>query len=125
MKADKTEPRKKDWFLGCSREQWEHFVEKFERLDLSETFDLDAIRKEKFASFLKLCRVRRGKLHSAKGRKGLHVESLPVKNGTTPAVAAGVELEPLSLERVVEITDQYLRRQEDAKFEQAFAAAGI
>jgi len=41
--------------------------------------------------------------------------------GTTPAVAAGVELERWSLERVVEMTADYLRRKEDAKFEDAFA----
>jgi hypothetical protein len=34
--------------------------------------------------------------------------------GTTPAVAAGVELEPRSLERVVEMTADYLRNKEDA-----------
>jgi hypothetical protein len=45
--------------------------------------------------------------------------------GTTPAVAAGVELERWSLECVVEMTHDYLRRKEDADFEQAFAAAGI
>ena len=41
--------------------------------------------------------------------------------GTTPAVAAGVEFERWSLERVVEMTANYLRRKEDAKFEKAFA----
>ena|ERR1700730_4907949 len=41
--------------------------------------------------------------------------------GTTPAVAAGVELEPWSLERVVEMTENYLRSIEDAEFEEAFA----
>ena len=41
--------------------------------------------------------------------------------GTTPAVAAGVELEPWSLERVVEMTENYLRNKEDAEFEKAFA----
>jgi IS1 family transposase len=41
--------------------------------------------------------------------------------GTTPAVAAGVELEPWGLERVVEMTADYLRRKEDAEFEKAFA----
>src|SRR5712692_327147 len=41
--------------------------------------------------------------------------------GTTPAVAAGVELERWSLERVVEMTADYLRRKEDAKFEEEFA----
>jgi IS1 family transposase len=41
--------------------------------------------------------------------------------GTTPAVAAGIELERWSLERVVEMTAAYLRRKEDAKFEEAFA----
>jgi IS1 family transposase len=40
---------------------------------------------------------------------------------TTPAVAAGVELERWSLEQVVEMTVEYLRRKEDAKFEDAFA----
>ena len=37
--------------------------------------------------------------------------------GTTPAVAAGVEFEPWSLERVVEMTADYMRRKEDAQFE--------
>jgi len=41
---------------------------------------------------------------------------------TTPAVAAGVELEPWTLERVVEMTADYMRRKEDAEFERAFAA---
>ncbi len=41
--------------------------------------------------------------------------------GTTPAVAAGVELEAWDLERVVEMTADYCRRKEDAKFEAAFA----
>jgi hypothetical protein len=45
--------------------------------------------------------------------------------GTTPAVAAGVELERWSLERVVEMTAEYVRKKEDAEFEKAFAAAGI
>jgi IS1 family transposase len=45
--------------------------------------------------------------------------------GTTPAVAAGVESEAWDLERVVEMTAEYNRRKEDAKFEEAFAAAGI
>lgn len=34
--------------------------------------------------------------------------------GTTPAVAAGLEEKPGSLERVVEMTSDYMRRQEDA-----------
>jgi len=41
--------------------------------------------------------------------------------GTTPAVAAGVELERWDLRRVVEMTADYMRRKEDAKFEAAFA----
>ncbi len=41
--------------------------------------------------------------------------------GTTPAVAAGVEFERWSLEQAVEMTAEYLRRKEDAKFEDAFA----
>lgn len=45
--------------------------------------------------------------------------------GTTPAVAAGIELERWSLEQVVEMTAAYMRRKEDAKFEEAFATAGI
>src|SRR5439155_6302902 len=40
---------------------------------------------------------------------------------TTPAVAAGVELERWSLERVVKMTADYMRRKEDAQFEAAFA----
>jgi len=44
--------------------------------------------------------------------------------GTTPAVAAGVEFERWSLERVVEMTADYMRRNEDAKFEEAFAKLG-
>ncbi len=39
---------------------------------------------------------------------------------TTPAVAAGVEFEPWTLERVVEMTADYMRRKEDAVFESAF-----
>src|SRR3984893_6629706 len=39
---------------------------------------------------------------------------------TTPAVAAGVELERWDLERVAEMTGNYMRRKEDAKFEEAF-----
>ena len=45
--------------------------------------------------------------------------------GTTPAVAAGLELKPWSLEQVVDLTTDYLRRKEDAKFEAAFTEAGI
>jgi hypothetical protein len=45
--------------------------------------------------------------------------------GTTPAVAAGVELERWGLEDVVEMTANYFRRKEDAEFEKAFAEAGI
>ena len=45
--------------------------------------------------------------------------------GTTPAVAAGVELNEWGLEDVVEMTAVYWRQKEDAKFEEAFAAAGI
>jgi len=41
--------------------------------------------------------------------------------GTRPAVAAGVEHEPWTLERVVEMTAGYCRRKQDAKFEEAFA----
>lgn len=41
--------------------------------------------------------------------------------GTTPAVAGGVELEAWDLERVVEMTANYMRWKEDAKFEMAFA----
>jgi hypothetical protein len=39
---------------------------------------------------------------------------------TTPAVAAGVEFEPWNLEYVVEMTANYMRRKEDAKFDAAF-----
>jgi hypothetical protein len=42
--------------------------------------------------------------------------------GTTLAVAAGVEFERWTLERVVEMAADYLRRKEDAEFEKAFAA---
>jgi hypothetical protein len=41
--------------------------------------------------------------------------------GITPAVAAGLEEKPWSLERVVEMTAEYIHRKEDAKFEEAFA----
>jgi hypothetical protein len=41
--------------------------------------------------------------------------------GNTPAVAAGVEWDRWDLERVVEMTADYMRRKEDAKFEAAFA----
>ncbi len=40
---------------------------------------------------------------------------------TTPAVAAGVEFERWDLERGVEMTAEYFRRKDDAKFEAAFA----
>src|SRR3989440_1970658 len=40
--------------------------------------------------------------------------------GTTPAVAAGLEQERWSLERVVEMTAEYMRGKEDAEFERAF-----
>ncbi len=43
--------------------------------------------------------------------------------GTTPAVAAGVEFGRWTLERVVEMTADFMRRKEDAKFEEAFAEA--
>ncbi len=45
--------------------------------------------------------------------------------GTTPAVAAGIELERWSLEQAVEMTEAYLRRKEDEKFEAAFAASNF
>jgi len=45
--------------------------------------------------------------------------------GTTPPVAAGVEWEAWDLERVVEMTADFMRRKQDAKFEEAFAEAGI
>jgi hypothetical protein len=45
--------------------------------------------------------------------------------GTTPAVAAGVEYERWTLEKVVEITADYLRSKEDAEFEKAFARIGV
>ena len=45
--------------------------------------------------------------------------------GTTPAIAAGVELERWDLKRVVEMTADYMRRKEDAEFETAFAKAGL
>lgn len=44
---------------------------------------------------------------------------------TTPAVAAGVELEQWGLEDVVEMTVAYQRRKQDAEFEKAFAEAGL
>jgi IS1 family transposase len=40
---------------------------------------------------------------------------------TTPAVAAGLELKRWSLEDVVEMTADYMRRKEDAQFEAGFA----
>jgi len=40
---------------------------------------------------------------------------------TTPAVAAGIEEKPWILERVVEMTADYMRRKEDAVFDEAFA----
>jgi IS1 family transposase len=45
--------------------------------------------------------------------------------GTTPAVAAGLEEKPWSLEKVVEMAADYLRRKDDAQFEMAFTQAGI
>ena len=44
---------------------------------------------------------------------------------TTPAVAAGVEYERWSLERAVEMTAEYIRRKDDAEFEEAFARISI
>lgn len=41
--------------------------------------------------------------------------------GTTPAVAAGVEFEAWDLERVVDMTADFMRRKEDAKFDAAFS----
>ena len=40
--------------------------------------------------------------------------------GTTPAVAAGLEEKRWSLEQVVEMTSEYMRRKEEAVFEAAF-----
>ncbi len=40
--------------------------------------------------------------------------------GTTPAVAAGIELERWGLEDVVEMTAEYFRRKEDSQFENGF-----
>ena len=45
--------------------------------------------------------------------------------GTSPAVAAGLEEKPWSLERVIEMTTEYLRRKEDAVFKAAFAETGL
>ena len=45
--------------------------------------------------------------------------------GTTPAVAAGVEDAPWTLERVVEMTADYMRRKEDAVFEAVFDDIGV
>jgi hypothetical protein len=42
---------------------------------------------------------------------------------TTPAVAAGLELKPWRLEDAVEMTADYHRKKEDAKFEIAFQSA--
>jgi len=39
-------------------------------------------------------------------------------------MAAGVEFERWDLERVVEMTADYIRRNEDAKFKMAFAILG-
>ena len=45
--------------------------------------------------------------------------------GTTPAVAAGVEDKWWSLEDVVSLTEKFMARKEEEKFEAAFAEAGI
>lgn len=45
--------------------------------------------------------------------------------GTTPAVAAGVEYEAWDLEHVVEMTEAFMRRKEDAEFEAAFVSKGL
>ena len=45
--------------------------------------------------------------------------------GTTPAVAAGVEYERWTLEKIVEMTAEYLHRKEHAEFKKAFAKVGI
>jgi len=47
-------------------------------------------------------------------------ESEAIK-GKTPAMAAGLAAKPLSLERVVEITDKHMKAREEAEFEKAFA----
>jgi len=44
---------------------------------------------------------------------------------SAPAVAAGLEEKPWSLEKAVEMTADYMRRKEDAQFEMEFARAGI
>jgi IS1 family transposase len=44
--------------------------------------------------------------------------------GQTPAQAAGVEEERWTLERVIEMTDAYFAKKEEAAFERAFARAG-
>lgn len=49
----------------------------------------------------------------------------PCPNRNSANGGAGVEFERWSLEQAVEMTAEYLRRKEDAKFEDAFAKAGI
>ena len=44
--------------------------------------------------------------------------------GTTPAVAAGLEEKRWSLEQVVEMTEEFMRRKEESMFEEAFAKIG-
>ncbi len=64
--------------------------------------------------------------HTAAGALHLGVYNFVRKHttlGTTPAVAAGVEEKPWGLERVVQITEEYLRRKEDAIFEEALTEA--
>ena len=53
------------------------------------------------------------------------IQLTPIRIGSTPAVAAGVEFERWDLERVVEMTADFMRRKQDAEFEKAFAEAGI
>ena len=42
---------------------------------------------------------------------------------TTPAIALGVATEAWTLERLVDMTDEYLKQKENAEFEAAYAAA--
>jgi len=47
------------------------------------------------------------------------------RSAATPAVAAAVELQRWTLERVVEMTADYMRRKEDVESEKALAEAGM
>ncbi len=71
----------------------------------------DAFRQKCVRAFASL-RISRNKLNNKARLKRPHVDP------------SGVEYERWSLEKVLEMTADYMRRKEDAKFENAFAKLG-